>query len=56
VTRSFEDLKAEMLRDPAVPAEYDARADEFEIAAELIAARRRAGLSQEQLARRMGVS
>jgi hypothetical protein len=51
VTQSFEDLRAELLRDPAVRAEYDARAGEFEIAAELIAARRQAGLSQEQLAR-----
>jgi len=39
-----------------VRAEYDARAGEFEIASELIAARLRAGLSQEQLARRMGIS
>jgi ribosome-binding protein aMBF1 (putative translation factor) len=56
VTQSFDDLKAELLRDPAVRAEYDARAEEFEIASELIAARLRAGLSQEQLARRMGIS
>lgn len=53
--RPFETLKAELLRDPDVRAEYDARAGEFEIASELIAARLRAGLSQEQLARRMGV-
>ena len=45
VTQSFDDLKAELLRDPAVRAEYDARAEEFEIASELIAARLRAGLS-----------
>ena len=56
MARSFDDLKADLLRDPAVKAEYDARAEEFEIAHELIAARLRAGLSQEQLARRMGVS
>lgn len=50
------DLKAELLRDRAVRAEYDARADEFETASELIAARLRAGLSQEQLAHRIGIS
>ncbi len=54
--KSFDDLKAELLRDPAVRAEYDVRAEEFEIASELIAARLRAGLSQQQLAQRMGVS
>ena len=43
MTQSFDDLKAELLRDPAVRAEYDARAEEFEIASELIAARLRAG-------------
>ena len=56
MTQSFDDLKAELLRDPVVRAEYDARAEEFEMAGELIAARLRAGLSQEQLARRMGIS
>ena len=56
MSKSFDDLRRELLRDPAVRAEYDARADEFEIARELIAARLRAGLSQEQLAHRMGVS
>jgi hypothetical protein len=52
VTQSFKDLKAELLRDPMARAEYDSRAEEFEITRELIAARPRAGLSQEQLARR----
>jgi ribosome-binding protein aMBF1 (putative translation factor) len=56
MSKSFEDLTVELLRDPAVRAEYDARAAEFEIASELIAARLRAGLSQEQLAQRMGIS
>ena len=56
MSKNFEDLKADLLRDPAVRAEYDARAEEFEVTRELIAARLRAGLSQEQLARRMGVT
>lgn len=38
--KDFDDFKAELLRDPAVWAEYDARAEEFEIAIELIAAAR----------------
>ncbi len=37
--RSFDDLKAELLANPDVRAEYEARAAEFEIAAESIAAR-----------------
>jgi hypothetical protein len=30
VTHNFDDLKAELPREPAVRAEYDARAEEFE--------------------------
>lgn len=32
MTQSFDDLKAELLRDTAVRAEYNARAEELEIA------------------------
>src|SRR5712672_551378 len=39
-----------------VKAEYEALAPEFEIAAELLRARLRAGLSQAELAERMGTS
>lgn len=56
MTIPFEKLAAEWLKDPAVKAEYDRLAPEFELAAELIQARVRAGLSQEQLAVRMGTS
>ena len=42
--------------NPKVRAEYDALAPEFEIAAELLRARLRAGLSQAELAARMGTS
>ena len=52
----FEKLKARLLANPKVKAEYDALAPEFEIAGELLRARRRAGLSQTQLAARMGTS
>jgi ribosome-binding protein aMBF1 (putative translation factor) len=56
VTIPFEVLKAELLTDPETKAAYDALAPEFELAAELIRARVRAGLSQEQLAERMNTS
>jgi len=56
MTIPFEVIKAELLADPAVKAEYDALAPEFEIATELIRARLRAGLSQAELAERMRTS
>ena len=46
-------LKSRLLADPETRAEYDAQADEFAIAHELIAARARAGLTQAELAERM---
>jgi transcriptional regulator with XRE-family HTH domain len=45
-----------LLANPAVKAEYDRLGPEFEIAAELLRARMRAGLSQAELAARMGTS
>ena len=56
MTISFEELKARLLANPKVKAEYDALAPEFEISAELLKARLRAGLSQSELAARMGTS
>ena len=56
MTIPFAKLKARLLANPKVKAEYDALAPEFEIAAELIRARRRARLSQAELAARMGTS
>ena len=50
MTIPFEKLKARLLANPKVKAEYDALAPEFEISAELIRARVRAGLSQAELA------
>jgi ribosome-binding protein aMBF1 (putative translation factor) len=44
------------LANSKVKTEYDALAPEFEIAAELLRARLRAGLSQAELAARMGTS
>jgi phage-related protein/DNA-binding XRE family transcriptional regulator len=56
MTIPFEKLKARLLHNPKVKAEYDALAPEFEIAAELLRARLRAGLSQAELAARMRTS
>jgi hypothetical protein len=39
MTIQFEKLKARLLADPKVKAEYDALAPEFEIAAELLSKR-----------------
>ncbi|MFA7240385.1 MAG: helix-turn-helix transcriptional regulator [Sulfuricellaceae bacterium] len=54
--KTLKALKLEMLDDAATRAEYDAMADEFTIARELIAARARAGLSQGEVAQRMGTT
>src|SRR5438874_5267898 len=43
-----------MLRQPAVKAEYDAQAEEFALLEELLKARRQAGLTQAEVAARMG--
>ena len=56
MTIPFEVFKARMLADPEVKREYDALEAEFAIASELIRARVRAGLSQAELAERMGTS
>jgi DNA-binding XRE family transcriptional regulator len=55
MTIQFEKLKASA-RQPRGKAEYDALAPEYEIAAELLRARLRAGLSQAELAAQMGTS
>jgi predicted transcriptional regulator len=54
--KSLKQMKAELLTDPTTKAEYDALAGEFAIAHELISARARAGLSQAEVAQRMGTT
>jgi len=49
----LDELHEEWLRRPAYKAEYESLAEEFSIASALIAARARAGLTQEQVAERM---
>lgn len=51
-----EESFAEWRKDPAYVRAYDALEDEFALAEALIDARAQAGLSQEQLAKRMKTS
>src|SRR5712671_5440136 len=43
-----------MLKQPAVKGEYDAQTEEFALLDELLKARRQAGLTQAEVAARMG--
>ena len=54
--KTLKDLKAQMLANPAIRAEYDAQAEDFAAARDLIAARARAGLTQSEVAQRMGTT
>lgn len=54
--KTLAELKRTMLQSPGVRAEYEALAQEFETARELIAARSRAGITQLELAQRMGTT
>src|SRR5436853_6923275 len=49
-----EELARKMLKRPAVKAEYTAQQEEFVLLDELLKARRQAGLSQAEVAARMG--
>src|ERR1700730_16671162 len=51
---THEQLVKKMLKNPAVRAEYDAQAEEFALLDELLRARQRAGLTQAEVAKRMG--
>lgn len=51
---SHNDLVKKMLENPSVKKEYDALENEFALFAEMIKARRLAGLSQKEIAQRMG--
>lgn len=52
--KSLKDVKAQLLANPVARKAYDAQAPEFELARELIAARTEAGLTQGDVAARMG--
>ncbi|MEQ1694948.1 MAG: helix-turn-helix transcriptional regulator [Hyphomicrobiaceae bacterium] len=52
----IKDLHKKWLRDDDYRREYDALEEEFALASELISARSRAGLTQEELAEKMDTS
>ena len=54
--KTLKTLKAELLAQPQTRTEYEALAEEFDMARELIAARGRAGLTQGEVAQRMGTT
>src|SRR5262245_33079616 len=51
---THKELVRKMLQQPEVKAEYDALAEEFALLDELLRARRLAGLTQAEVAARMG--
>ncbi|MGI8839675.1 MAG: helix-turn-helix domain-containing protein [Caulobacteraceae bacterium] len=53
---SLAKLRQKLLTDPEVKAEYDRLGPIFAVVGEMIAARRSAGLTQTQIATRMGTS
>jgi len=56
VRKRLQTIKSRMLADSAVRDVYEALNDEFELARELITARARAGLTQSEVAERMGTT
>lgn len=52
--KTHEEMVAKWQEDPAFKAEYDTLEEEFAIFDTLMEARKRAGLTQEEVARRMG--
>ncbi len=54
--RRLLDLKEELMKNPKFKEEYDALEEEFSIAKALIEARSRVGLTQKQVAERMGTT
>jgi transcriptional regulator with XRE-family HTH domain len=52
----FEKMRDKMLSDAEVREAYDAMSGEFDLAREFIAARARAGLTQAEVAKRMGTT
>lgn len=54
--KNLKTLKTELLANAETRAAYDAQANEFAVARELIAARTKAGLTQADVAERMGTT
>ena len=56
MTIPLKKLKGEWMKDPAFRAEYARLAPEFALARSLIKARTKAGMTQAQVAKRMGTT
>ncbi len=54
--RTLEDFEKELLSDPEVKKEYDKLAPRYALISELIAARIKKGLTQKELAERIGTT
>ena len=54
--KPFSETRKKMLQDPEFRLEYDALENEYAIIGQIIAARVRAGMTQADVARAMGVS
>lgn len=52
--KGHEQLIAEWMTDPAFKAEYDALEEEYRLTREMLLARKRAGLTQKEVAELMG--
>ncbi|MGE4318134.1 MAG: helix-turn-helix domain-containing protein [Deferribacterales bacterium] len=53
---NFSEFKQKALSKPEVKSEYDRLAPEYELRGQLINARMKAGLTQEEVAQRMGTT
>ena len=56
MTIPFAKVKEKVLKNPEVKAHYDALADRYAVVEPMIAARIAAGLTQEEIAQRMGTA
>jgi len=54
--KNLKDVKTKLLAKPAIRQAYEAQAPDLELARELIAARTQAGLTQGEVAARMGTT
>ena len=56
MTIPFDQVKEEVLKDPEVKAHYDELEEKYALVKALIQARASAGLTQEEIAQRMGTT
>ncbi len=54
MSKNLSQLKSKLLKDQAIKAEYDALVPEYEVIRSIITARQAQGLTQGQLAERIG--